>query len=108
MVPRLLYAGSTYHANWPLGPRTDAWKPMGVTSRAIVVPRWSSETPDQVWTSGCAAASFACISWVCWTAKRSTPPVGVGTLKVVELATPTSGAFLNADRTAPVSTVTAE
>ena len=108
MVPRLLYAGSTYHAPWPLGPRTEAWKPIGVTSRAIVVPRWSRETPDQVWISGCAAASFACIIWVRCTAKRSMPPVGVGTLKVLELADPTFGAFLNSDRTASVSTVTAE
>ena len=48
------------------------------------------------------------MTWVRCTAKRSTPPVGVGTLKVLELAAPTFGAFLSSDRTAAVSTATAE
>ena len=78
-MPRSLYAGSTSQEPWPLTSRTDAWKPIGVTSRAMVLPGWSSETPDQVPISGCAAASLGSMAWVRWTANRSKPPVGVGT-----------------------------
>ena len=107
-MPRLLYAGSMNQASWPLGPRTDAWKPIGVTSRATDVPRWSSDTPDQVCSSGCAAASFACITVVRWTAKRSVSPVGVGSSNTVDREEPTAGAPASSARTPAGSTLTAE
>ena len=66
---------------WPTAPRTEACRPIGVTSSAIVLPGWSSERPPHVPISGWGGEPRLHHRGP---AHREAlgPPAGVGTRKV--------------------------